>query len=103
MSTARDLFRFARALVEGRLVKPETLATLVQPRVPFLPGSRYAYGFVVREDSGPKTSGHSGGFPGVAGELRIQGDRTLVVLSNVSDGAGEVVAAWGDLAGDAVH
>ena len=100
MSTAGDLFRFARALVEGRLVKRPTLAALLTPRVPFLPGSRYAYGFVIGEGAGPRTFGHSGGFPGVAGVLRVYGDGdwTLVVLSNVSDGAGEVVAAWDELA-----
>lgn len=100
MSTAGDLFRFARALVEGRLVKPETLATLVTPRVPFLPGSRYAYGFVVADGSGQSSFGHAGGFPGAAGELRVYGDGawTLVVLSNVSEGAGEITGAWNDLA-----
>jgi CubicO group peptidase (beta-lactamase class C family) len=97
-STAGDLLRFARGLVEGRIVTRETLATLLEPRVAFLPGSRYAYGFVVHEGAGPKSFGHSGGFPGVAGVLRVHGDWTLVVLSNVSDGAGEVVAAWDDLA-----
>lgn len=100
MSTAGDLLRFARALVEGRLVGRDTLATLLTPRVPFLPGSRYAYGFVIREGAGPRTFGHSGGFPGAAGELRVYGDGdwTLVVLSNVSGGAGEAIAAWDDLA-----
>jgi CubicO group peptidase (beta-lactamase class C family) len=100
MSTAGDLFRFARALTTGKLVKPETLAALVQPRVAFLPGSRYGYGFVVLEGAGPKAFGHSGGFPGVNGELRIYGDEdwTIVVLSNVSGGAGEMSAAWDALA-----
>ena len=99
MSTAGDLLRFARALVGGKLVKRETLATLLKPRVPFLPGSHYAYGFVVRDGAGPRTFGHSGGFPGVAGEMRVYGDGdwTLVVLSNVSDGAGEAVGAWDEL------
>ena len=92
--------RFARALVEGKLVKPETLATLLQPRVPFLPGSSYGYGFVVREGEEGRTFGHSGGFPGVSTSLSITGDGawTLVVLSNVSEGAGPVVDAWNELA-----
>ena len=89
-----------RALVGGRLVRPETLAELIRPRVPFLPGSHYGYGLVVREGSGPPTFGHAGGFPRVAGELRIydRGAWTLVVLSNVSEGAGEAMVAWDDLA-----
>ncbi len=99
MSTAGDLLRFARALVDAKLVKRETLATLLTPRVPFLPGSHYAFGFVVRDGAGPTAFGHSGGFPGVAGDLRVYGggDWTLVVLSNVSDGAGDVVGAWDGL------
>ena len=100
MSTAGDLLRFARALVTGKLVKPETLAALVKPRVPFLPGSSYGYGFVVRATPGPPAFGHGGGFPGVNGDLRIYGggDWTLVVLSNVSEGAGEMFGAWDELA-----
>jgi CubicO group peptidase (beta-lactamase class C family) len=101
MSTAPDLHRFARALVSGKLVKPETLETLLTPRVPFLPGSSYAYGFVVHEEAGARTFGHSGGFPGVSTTLRFarEGGYTLVVLSNVSNGAGPIVEAWSRLAG----
>jgi D-alanyl-D-alanine carboxypeptidase len=99
MSTAGDLFRFAQALVGQKLVKRETLETLLMPRVAFLPGSHYAYGFVV-SDNPPQSFGHSGGFSGAAGDLRVYGDGewTLVVLSNVSQGAGDAVGAWQDLA-----
>jgi CubicO group peptidase (beta-lactamase class C family) len=100
MSTASDLLRFARALLEGKLVKRETLSALLAPRVPFLPGSSYAYGFVVREEAGMRTFGHSGGFPGVSANLTVFGDGawTLVALSNVSEGTGPVVEAWNALA-----
>lgn len=56
---------------------------------------------MVEEQAGRTTFGHSGGFPGVAGTLRVYdgGTWTLVVLSNVSEGAGEVVAAWDELVG----
>jgi len=96
-ATAGDLLRFARALVEGRLVKPATLDALLTPRVRFPVGGSYAYGFVVHDAGGGKrTYGHSGGFPGVSGELRVYGDGlwTLVVLSNVASGAGDIVGAW---------
>jgi hypothetical protein len=68
--------------------------------VPFLPGSSYAYGFVVREEAGMRTFGHSGGFPGVSANLTVFGDGawTLVALSNVSEGTGPVVEAWNALA-----
>lgn len=100
-STARDLLRFARALVTGKLVRPETLETMLSPQARFLPGSEYGYGFVLggtRE--GGRVFGHSGGFPGVSGELKVYGDGswTLVVLSNVSGGAGELVGAWDGIA-----
>lgn len=100
LSTAPDLFRFARALVEGRLVKRETLDALLEPRVGFLPGSDYGYGFVVHEGRDHKrVFGHAGGFSGVNGELRVYGDGTwtLVVLSNLTGGAGEIVGAWEDI------
>lgn len=71
MSTAPDLLRFARALVDGKLVKREALQTLLKPRVPFLPGSHYAYGFVVSDGPEPAMFGHAGGFSGTAGDLRV--------------------------------
>jgi CubicO group peptidase (beta-lactamase class C family) len=97
LSTAGDLFRFARALAEGKLVKPETLDTLLTPRERFPAGGHYAYGFIVNEGrDGKRIYGHGGGFPGVNTELRVYGDGawTLVVLSNLSGGAGEITSAW---------
>jgi len=95
-ATAGDLLRFARALVDGKLVKKETLETLLTPRVRFLSG-HYGYGFELSEGrDGQRVFGHAGGFPGVNGELRIYGDGawTLVMLSNVSGGTGGIVGAW---------
>jgi len=99
-STAADLFRFARALVEGRLVRSETLETMLQPRARFPAGGDYGYGFIVHTGGAQgRVFGHGGGFPGVNGELQIYGDGAwvLVVLSNVSGGAGELVGAWDGL------
>jgi CubicO group peptidase (beta-lactamase class C family) len=101
LSTADDLFRFSRALLDGKVVKPKTLDALLTPRVKFLGPSDYAYGFVVQKGrDGARAFGHEGGFPGVNGELHVYGDGafTLVVLSNVSGGAGELGSAWDAIA-----
>jgi CubicO group peptidase (beta-lactamase class C family) len=100
-STAGDMLRFARALVEGRLVRRETLDALLEPRVRFPVGGHYAYGFVVHQGrDGRRTFGHAGGFPGTSGELKVYGDGawTLVVLSNASGGAGAIVGSWDGIA-----
>lgn len=100
-STADDLLRFARALVGGALVRPATLDALLTPRVRFPLGGSYGYGFVVHETpDGGRIFGHAGGFPGANGELKVYGDGawTLVVLSNRSGGAGEIVGAWDGIA-----
>lgn len=102
LATAPDVLRFARALAEGKLVKPGTLDALLAPRERFPAGGDYAYGFVVsRGRDGRRIYGHAGGFPGVNGELKVYGDGewTLVVLSNLSGGAGEIVGAWEGLVG----
>jgi CubicO group peptidase (beta-lactamase class C family) len=101
LSTAGDMLRFARAIVDGKLVKRETLDALLEPRVRFPVGGHYGYGFVVHAQSdGKRVFGHAGGGPGVNGELKIYGDGawTLVVLSNASAGAGDIVGAWDGIA-----
>jgi CubicO group peptidase (beta-lactamase class C family) len=79
-STVEDLFRFARALRDGRLVRPETLALLTSPR-PELNSPRYGYGFGINADG---SVGHTGGFDGISSALAIfpDSDHTVVVLSN---------------------
>jgi CubicO group peptidase (beta-lactamase class C family) len=101
LATAGDLLRFARALVHGKLVARETLETLLAPRVRFPLGGSYGYGFVIHATpGGRRVFGHGGGFPGVNGELKVYGDGeyTLVVLSNLSGGAGEIAGAWDGIA-----
>lgn len=96
-STAGDLLLFAKAMLEGRIVRPETLDEMLAPRVRFPVGGDYAYGFVVHEDrEGKRIFGHSGGFAGVDGELKIYGDGQwiLIVLANVGGGGEPIVGAW---------
>ena len=64
-STVGDLLRFAQALNSGTLISKATLAKATSPQ-----RQGYGYGFVV----GLRPSrhyGHSGGAPGMNGELRI--------------------------------
>jgi CubicO group peptidase (beta-lactamase class C family) len=88
-STVQDLFRFAEALREGKLVSAGTLkeATTEQSS-----NSHYGYGFQVDEDY----FGHSGAAPGINGELRIypNGDYVVVALSNLEPPAAMRIAAF---------
>jgi D-alanyl-D-alanine carboxypeptidase len=86
-ASAEDMFRFARALVGGRLVSRAMLDTLITGRADMGGGSRYAYGFMPREVNGRAVFGHSGGGPrGVAmcNDLDVfaDGSYTVIVMSN---------------------
>lgn len=85
-ASAEDLFRFARALMDGRLVSRGMLDTLVTARAPN-GDDEYAYGFMRREVDGRTVFGHSGGGPrGVAicndVDVFADGSYTVVVMSN---------------------
>lgn len=102
--SAPDLWRFGRALVTGRLVKPETLEAMMsggielRPATDDRPASRYGFGLGVTGAGPERTIGHTGGAPGVDAALRIDlaSGRTVAVLSNRS-GTDELSAsglAW---------
>jgi CubicO group peptidase (beta-lactamase class C family) len=98
-STAPDLLAFARALADGRLVRPETAAliTTAKPEA-----ASPAYGFGFQQWGEGRYYGHTGGFPGISSALMIDresGD-VIVVMSNygrasrpVSDFAYELLVA----------
>lgn len=94
-STVRDLDRFAAALLSGKLVKPETLALHWRDVIK----ARYGYGFQVTEKPGNKVVGHSGGFPGLNGQLDIYLDKRVVVaaLANQDDAASMLAGRIGQL------
>lgn len=86
-ASAEDMFRFARALVGGRLVSRTMVDTLTAGRVDMGGGSQYAYGFMPRQVNGRAVFGHSGGGPrGVAMcndmDIFADGSYTVVVMSN---------------------
>ena len=85
-STAGDLLKFARALLDGRLLSPALLAEATRNQTPW-----YGYGFMSREQDGVRMFGHGGGAPGMNGDLRVypaQG-RVVVALANVDPPAAE--------------
>jgi len=100
-SNVDELLAFANALTRHELVGAAMTDSLLEARVVTPMGGDYGYGFLVeRGRSGARTVGHSGGFPGVGASVRIGLDSgwTLIVLSNLTDGASEVVETWRGLA-----
>jgi CubicO group peptidase (beta-lactamase class C family) len=79
-STVGDLLRFAGALESGKLIPKKRLAEATTPHQ-----ERYGYGFVVQGEGALRSYGHSGGAPGMNGELRIfpQTGTVVIVLSNL--------------------
>lgn len=85
--SAQDMFRFARAVVGGRLVSRAMVDTMTVPRADQGGGRRYGYGFEPRTVNGRTVFGHGGGGPrGVAicNDIDIFADAswTVVVMSN---------------------
>ncbi|HEY7770520.1 serine hydrolase domain-containing protein, partial [Longimicrobium sp.] len=94
-STVGDLARFAAALREHRLLDPAHTDLLLAGKVETGPGTRYAYGFVDRVVGSRRFVGHSGGAPGMNGDLAFEpnGGYVVVVLSNLDPpAAGQVMA-----------
>lgn len=89
-STCRDMLKFARGLVAGRLVSRETLAWMTAPSPVREPGDfECGYGFLLEGEGGVPSFGHGGIAAGVNFELRHYPtlDVTLVVFSNQDNGA----------------
>ena len=78
-STARDLLRFANALVRRRLLDARLTRAVTSSHVP-APGGGYGYGFGIRGH----TIWHNGGAPGVAAEVDIDQATgyTVILLEN---------------------
>ncbi len=74
-STVGDLHRFARALVEGELVSPSSLELMWTAHSE----TSYGYGFGISDGPAGKVVGHSGGFPGLNGNLDVFVDAGYVV------------------------
>ncbi|PYQ63134.1 MAG: hypothetical protein DMF53_11085, partial [Acidobacteria bacterium] len=75
-STAGDLLRFAQALESGKLISQALFAEATTPHQ-----GDYGYGFSVRGEGMLRSYGHSGGAPGINGDLRIFPQLGYVVIS----------------------
>lgn len=97
-STVEDLHRFARALLGGTLVSDQSRDTLWTLQGD---GERgYGYGFQIDRSAGPTQVGHSGGFPGLNGQLVIlpESGYVIAVLANYDRAASPVAASFVELA-----
>jgi CubicO group peptidase (beta-lactamase class C family) len=93
-TTVGDLLRFATALTGHVLLDERHTALLTTGKVDTGQGDKYAYGFVESTEGGVRSVGHSGGAPGMNGDLRIFPDSGYVVaaLANTGSGASQVVS-----------
>ena len=96
-STAHDLLKFSRCLVNNQLLNPEYTDIMLEEKVsspiPGL-GGEYAYGFMVGTINNHRVVGHGGSFPGVCTMLNIYVDLgyTSVILSNSSNDCLRVIS-----------
>jgi CubicO group peptidase (beta-lactamase class C family) len=83
-TTVGDLLKFATALMQHKLLDEKHTALLLEGKVDIGPARKYAYGFEDARKDGRGAVGHSGGAPGMSGDLRIYPKSGYVVaaLSN---------------------
>lgn len=98
-STVGDLMKFADALMAHTLLDAESTELLIKGKVDSGGGHMYAYGFEDGRKDGVGSVGHSGGAPGMNGDLRIfpQSGYVIAVLSNLDPPAATQVSAYLDL------
>ncbi len=92
-STAGDLFKFAQALTEGKLLGKTLLAEATKSQQK---ESGYGFGFSTSDRDGMREFGHGGGAPGMNGELKVYpgSGQVVVVLSNLDPPAAQRVTEW---------
>lgn len=97
-STVGDLLKFADALMGHTLLNAQYTDLLITGKVDTGSGAKYAYGFEDGRKNGGGAVGHSGGAPGMSGDLRIypQSGYVVAVLSNLDPPAAPRVSAFLD-------
>jgi D-alanyl-D-alanine carboxypeptidase len=94
-STTGDFLRFANALVRNELLDAEHTKLLTTGKVNTGRGFKYAYGIGVIQIDGVRCIGHSGGFPGVNGDLLVcENGYTIATLANLDPPAASVIARF---------
>jgi len=91
-----DLLRFANALQEHKLLDAHYTELLTTGQVSTPNGGHYAYGFQDAVMNGLRCFGHSGGSPGVNGDLEIcpATGYTVAVLANIDPFAAQIVSSF---------
>jgi D-alanyl-D-alanine carboxypeptidase len=90
-STARDLYKWDRALAAGKLLKKESFERM------FTPGKKgYGFGWVIETAGGRQAIGHGGGINGFSTMIMRypQQNALVVVLSNVANGNADGLARY---------
>jgi D-alanyl-D-alanine carboxypeptidase len=98
-SRVGDLLRFAEALMNHKLLNASSTELLTTGKVETGPGGKYACGFEDRRDKdGNGSVGHSGGAPGMNGDLRIypKSGYVVAVLANLDPPAAQQIADFLD-------
>jgi D-alanyl-D-alanine carboxypeptidase len=95
-STVGDLLKFANAVTGHKLLDAHYTELLTMGKVDTPGGGKYAYGFGDRTVGGVRFFGHSGGAPGMNGELRIypQSGYVVAILANIDPPAATQVAEF---------
>jgi D-alanyl-D-alanine carboxypeptidase len=93
-STVGDLLRFANALLSNRLLDAAHTRLMEKGGIPGADGTLVPYDFAQKTVEGRPFYGHSGGAPGMNGELRIFADDgyVVIVLANLDPPAATTVA-----------
>ncbi|MFB0565915.1 MAG: serine hydrolase domain-containing protein [Candidatus Aminicenantaceae bacterium] len=86
-STVEDLFHFARALLDSKLVSKEMVELLTNPK-PELNSPGYGYGFTISKRGHDTAVGHGGGYTGINSILQIfkKSGYIYAIMSNRSNG-----------------
>ena len=93
-STVEDLFRFAMALENYKLLDAEHTVLLTTGKVDTPGGGKYAYGFGDEMIGGIRCFGHGGGAPGMNGDLKIcpRTGYVVAVLANFDPPAAQRIS-----------
>ncbi|PYT64170.1 MAG: penicillin-binding protein [Acidobacteria bacterium] len=96
-STVEDLFRFASALENHKLLDAQHTELLTTGKVDTPGGGKYGYGFGDETIGGIHCFGHGGGAPGMNGDLKIcpQAGYVIAVLANLDPPAAQRVSDFG--------
>jgi CubicO group peptidase (beta-lactamase class C family) len=95
-STVEDLYHFAMALQEHKLVDAVHTEMLIKGKTGGPGGDHYGYGFGNRTEGGMFCFGHGGGAPGMNGELKVcpEAGYVIAVLANLDPPAASRAAEF---------